>query len=77
MSYVFYPCVAFQVSEDHTPKVFQVLPDRVNFGTVEKGCTYTRRVQLSNVGVNSRRFKIKPPPNQSVVKVHYSPGLVG
>lgn len=66
-----------QLQENHfQPTQMQLQPENVDFGIVRKGVTYIRHVQLHNIGVHSSRFRIKPPPKSSGIKIHYSPGLV-
>lgn len=55
---------------------FELLPDRVNFGVLREGNTYSFKVMLKNTGVDSCRFRIKQPPPSTGMKVLYKPGPV-
>ncbi|ESO93308.1 hypothetical protein LOTGIDRAFT_232733 [Lottia gigantea] len=53
-----------------------ILPDKVNFGVLREGYTYSYSVYLKNTGVDTCRYKIKQPPPATGLKVIYKPGPV-
>ena len=55
---------------------FQVNPSHLSFGILKEGCTYSHCCVLKNIGVDTCRFKIKPPPPSTGIKVIYKPGAV-
>ncbi|NXU78519.1 SPG17 protein, partial [Oreotrochilus melanogaster] len=55
---------------------FQLIPPKVIFGVLKEGCTYAATVILKNVGMNFSRFRVKPPPPHSGLRVIYTPGPV-
>ncbi|KAM9320419.1 sperm-associated antigen 17 [Gastrophryne carolinensis] len=58
------------------PQGFLLLPAAVQFGVVREGYTYAMTVILKNVGAEFCRFRVKPPPPSSGLRVTYSPGPV-
>lgn len=55
---------------------FELLPERVYFGTLKEGNTYSFTVHMKNTGVDACRFKMKQPPPSTGLKVIYRPGPV-
>uniref|UniRef100_A0AAV2KND9 Sperm-associated antigen 17 n=1 Tax=Knipowitschia caucasica TaxID=637954 RepID=A0AAV2KND9_KNICA len=55
---------------------FHLHPPRVDFGPVLHGSTSSVTVVMKNVGVDTCRFNIKPPPPSSGLRVVYNPGPV-
>ncbi|XP_071617247.1 sperm-associated antigen 17 isoform X2 [Heliangelus exortis] len=55
---------------------FHLIPPKVMFGVLKEGCTYAATVILKNVGMNFSRFRVKPPPPHSGLRVIYTPGPV-
>ena len=55
---------------------FALLPDRVDFGTLKEGNTYSFTVHMKNTGVDACRFKMKQPPPSTGLKIIYRPGPV-
>ncbi|KFO97321.1 Sperm-associated antigen 17, partial [Calypte anna] len=55
---------------------FHLIPPKVMFGVLKEGCTYAATVILKNVGMNFSRFRVKPPPPRSGLRVIYTPGPV-
>ncbi|XP_050391323.1 sperm-associated antigen 17 isoform X2 [Patella vulgata] len=53
-----------------------LLPDKVNFGVLREGYTYSYSVYLKNTGVDTCRFKVKQPPPATGLKVIFKPGPV-
>ena len=55
---------------------FELLPDKLDFGTLKEGNTYAFTVYLKNIGVDACRFKITQPPPSTGLKVMFRPGPV-
>ena len=55
---------------------FQLLPDKVDFGVLKEGVTYSFLVNLKNTGVDSCHFKLRQPPPATGMRVLYKPGPV-
>uniref|UniRef100_A0A3Q1HUT0 Sperm-associated antigen 17-like n=1 Tax=Acanthochromis polyacanthus TaxID=80966 RepID=A0A3Q1HUT0_9TELE len=55
---------------------FQLLPESVDFGTLQDGTTSTVTVVMKNVGVDACRFHVKQPSPCTGLRVIYKPGLV-
>ena len=55
---------------------FQLMPDFVDFGTLKEGITYSFTVAIKNVGIDTCRYKVRPPPPSTGLKVIYVPGPV-
>ncbi|XP_078001373.1 sperm-associated antigen 17-like isoform X2 [Glandiceps talaboti] len=55
---------------------FEIVPCEVDFGNLKEGSTYSFRVHLKNVGIDSCRYKIKQPPPSTGLRVIYTPGPV-
>lgn len=55
---------------------FKVTPERINFGTVKEGCSYSAHCSLRNVGITASRFAIKSLPASTGIKVIYTPSSV-
>ncbi|XP_068612151.1 sperm-associated antigen 17 [Brachionichthys hirsutus] len=58
------------------PRGFQLLPSAVDFGTLREGSASAVTVRMRNVGVDTCRFHVKPPPPSSGLRVVYNPGPV-
>lgn len=54
----------------------EVVPERVDFGILKEGNTYTYNLMLKNTGVDACRFRIKQPPPSTGAKILYKPGPV-
>jgi len=54
----------------------EVFPNAIDFGILREGVTYASDFELFNVGIDSCRFKIKPPPPESGLNVLFKPGPV-
>ncbi|KAM9335587.1 sperm-associated antigen 17 [Symphorus nematophorus] len=55
---------------------FQLLPSRVDFGTLQEGISSSITVRMKNVGVDTCRFHVKQPPPATGLRVIYNPGPV-
>ncbi|XP_054862915.1 sperm-associated antigen 17 [Amphiprion ocellaris] len=55
---------------------FQLLPESVDFGTLQEGTTSTITVVMKNVGVDTCRFHVKQPSPNTGLRVIYKPGPV-
>ncbi|XP_031706794.1 sperm-associated antigen 17 isoform X2 [Anarrhichthys ocellatus] len=55
---------------------FQLLPSRVDFGTLQEGTSSAISVVMKNVGVDTCRFLVKQPPPATGLRVIYNPGPV-
>ncbi|XP_074555058.1 sperm-associated antigen 17 [Halichoeres trimaculatus] len=55
---------------------FQLLPSRVDFGTLQEGTSATITVVMKNVGVDTCRFHVKQPPPATGLRVIYNHGPV-
>lgn len=55
---------------------FELLPDKVDFGTLKEGNTYAFTVLLKNIGIDACRFKVTQPPPSTGIKVIFKPGPV-
>ncbi|KAK9524640.1 hypothetical protein VZT92_017015 [Zoarces viviparus] len=55
---------------------FQLLPSRVDFGTLQEGTSSAITVVMKNVGVDTCRFLVKQPPPATGLRVIYIPGPV-
>eukprot|EP00912_Choanoflagellata_sp_UC4_P001901 UC4_evm1s1221 len=55
---------------------FRVFPLEVDFGTLKEGCTYSSKISLKNVGVDSCRYKVVQPPPSTGMSVVYPLGPV-
>jgi hypothetical protein len=53
-----------------------VLPDKLDFGVLKEGCTYSFCASLQNTGIDACRFRVRQPPPGTGIKVLYSPGPV-
>ncbi|XP_067947410.1 sperm-associated antigen 17-like [Watersipora subatra] len=54
----------------------QVMPDHVDFGTLKEGITYSFTVAIKNVGIDSCRYKIRPPPPSTGLRLVFVPGPI-
>lgn len=54
----------------------ELAPERVDFGVLKEGNTYTLNLSLRNTGVDACRFRVKQPPPSTGVKILYKPGPV-
>ncbi|KAI6649791.1 Sperm-associated antigen 17-like [Oopsacas minuta] len=50
-----------------------LLETEVDFGMLEEGCNYSYTVIIKNTGIRSTRYKIKPPPPSTGIKIIYTP----
>ena len=55
---------------------FELYPTEVVFGVLKEGCCYGYTVTIRNVGIDSCRYKVRPPPPSTGLKVRYTPGPV-
>ncbi|XP_034020018.1 sperm-associated antigen 17 [Thalassophryne amazonica] len=55
---------------------FQLLPCRVDFGTVWAGTSSAVTVMMKNVGVDTCRFHVEQPPPATGLQIIYKPGPV-
>ncbi|KAM3590203.1 uncharacterized protein V6R79_005781 [Siganus canaliculatus] len=55
---------------------FQLLPSSVDFGKVQEGTSSVITVRMTNVGVDTCRFRVKQPPAATGLQVIYNPGPV-
>ncbi|KAM6894209.1 sperm-associated antigen 17 [Lycodopsis pacificus] len=55
---------------------FQLLPYRVDFGTLQEGTSSAITVVMKNVGVDTCGFHVKQPPPATGLRVIYNPGPV-
>ncbi len=55
---------------------FELLPDRLDFGVLKEGNTYSFTAHLKNTGIDACHFKVKQPPPSTGTKVIYRPGPV-
>ncbi|KAM9388217.1 sperm-associated antigen 17 [Phaethornis superciliosus] len=55
---------------------FHLIPPKVMFGVLKEGSIYAATVILKNVGMNFSRFRVKPPPPHTGLRVVYTPGPV-
>ncbi|XP_028331007.1 sperm-associated antigen 17 isoform X4 [Gouania willdenowi] len=55
---------------------FELLPSRVDFGTVREGTSSSVTVIMRNVGVDTCRFKVKQPSSITGLRVNYNHGPV-
>ena len=51
-------------------------PDRVDFGVLKEGNTYSFTSALKNTGLDACRFRVRQPPPSTGIKVTYKPGPV-
>ncbi|KAM4795573.1 sperm-associated antigen 17 [Rhinophrynus dorsalis] len=58
------------------PRGFHLSPSAVQFGVLKEGCTYAVTVIIKNIGVDFCRYRVKPPPPSSGLRVLYTPGPV-
>ncbi|XP_018425052.1 PREDICTED: sperm-associated antigen 17 [Nanorana parkeri] len=58
------------------PRGFHLTPAVAQFGTLREGYTYAMTVIIKNIGVDFCRFRVKPPPPSSGLRVTYTPGPV-
>lgn len=54
----------------------EVMPNFVDFGILKEGLTYSFTVAIKNVGVDACRYKIRPPPPSTGLRLVFVPGLV-
>ena len=54
-----------------------VLPEHLDFGVLQEGCTYSFTVSLQNTGIDACRYRIRQPPPSTGIRVLYKPGPVG
>uniref|UniRef100_A0A4W3H172 Sperm associated antigen 17 n=1 Tax=Callorhinchus milii TaxID=7868 RepID=A0A4W3H172_CALMI len=55
---------------------FELFPREVNFGVLREGFTYAFTVLVKNVGVDSCRFRVKPPLSSTGLRLCFKPGPV-
>ncbi|XP_063812949.1 sperm-associated antigen 17 [Pseudophryne corroboree] len=58
------------------PRGFHLTPAAVQFGVLREGYTYAMTVTVKNIGVDFCRYRVKPPPPSSGLRVTYTPGPV-
>ncbi|XP_068127091.1 sperm-associated antigen 17 [Hyperolius riggenbachi] len=58
------------------PQGFHLTPAVAQFGVLREGCTYAMTVTLKNIGVDFSRYRVKPPPPSTGLRVTYTPGPV-
>lgn len=54
----------------------EVYPNRIDFGVLREGFTYSFDLEIINVGIDSCRFKIKKIPEHTGIQLIFSPGQV-
>jgi hypothetical protein len=54
----------------------ELFPSEIKFGILREGVNYASEFKIINVGVDACRFKIKPPPQESGLKLLYKSGPV-
>ena len=52
------------------------MPNYIDFGILKEGNTYSFNIAIKNVGVDSCRYKIRPPPPSTGLRLVYVPGPV-
>ncbi|KAM5180835.1 sperm-associated antigen 17 [Mantella aurantiaca] len=58
------------------PRGFHLIPAVAQFGVLREGYTYAMTVIMKNIGVDFCRFRVKPPPPSTGLRVTYTPGPV-
>ncbi|XP_069026480.1 sperm-associated antigen 17 [Embiotoca jacksoni] len=65
-----------QADPNSVVRGFQLLPSRVDFGTLREGTSSTIIVLMKNVGVDTCRFHVKQRPPATGLRIIYIPGPV-
>ena len=57
----------------HTLGTFEVIPSKAKFGILKQGYVYQTNITLVNVGLDSTRYRIKPPKSNRII-INYRKG---